>query len=585
MNRLFVKGICLFFALAGVATAQWTTQTVELKAGWNAVCLTVQPVPATCESVFSYVSVERVQQWSRTKGGAEFISDVNEELARPSDWLIWRPASSGFPSSLNSLNMLLAGHAYLVHVSEATLLEIKGRAVLVEPEWIPNEMNLLGLPVGGAVSFGAFFAYTDDIGVDSSDGGVIYEVRQNGTEQEVFRPTTARVTPGKAYWIKAGQELDYQGPLNISLRDGNSYMDFGAATGPRTLQIQNITSEERQVTLSLSAGGNPPEEDGVDLFPLAQGMIPLSYRQFNQQTLRMDYLPMPDTLTTNIAAHSTFELTLFPRANEMQSADVGAVWESILSVSDSAGLVKQTIGLSSQQEQLALNDPAGLWVGNVVVDAVSRAPSQAGGTNVWNTVEPVAVSRAYSFRVLLHVSSDGTTRLLQRAFPAWMAASETDAEPETYVFTDAAYASQFKNDFPAVEMARISSAAFPLMPPVLLNGSFGAAGTVNGIVDLAFDDATNPFRHTFHPAHDNKEYRNGTASSLGEGEESFDVSRHLTFRFESADPLGANPQWGISEAGGFFEESVEGLNKTIFVKGVFRLEKVSTCGVLSYLNQ
>lgn len=580
-------GFCASLLLSISAFAQWTTQTIDLQTGWNAVHLTVQPIPTSCDLVFEGLAVERVCHWSRVDGGAEFISDVSEELPRQQDWLAWRPASDP-ESSLNTFSHLLAGESYLVKMAAPGTLQLKGRAVIVHPEWIPNEYNLTGLPVGSgsSVSFADFFAHTPDIGVDFSDGGEIYEVLSDGSEFQVYRPSLANIDRDKAYWVKAGQVQDYDGPLTVSLGSGGGYIDFGSRIFPRRLHIRNETDSSRTVTLELLPGEAPPQSDGINIYPEAQGKVPLSMVRLNPETLLNEYVPMSGTLSTNIEPLSTLDVTLMPRINEMQSAESNAVWESILKVSDSTGAIEQCIGVSCLQEDKAFSDPAGLWVGDVAVDAVSRAPSRLGGTNVWDTITPSPVSRAYTFRVLLHVSESGECRLLQRAFPVWLPAEEEDAEPEAFVFTDAEYARQFHVDHPEAEAVRISSANFPPMDPVLLSGSFGGSNQLSGSVSLPFNDSSNPFVHPFHPQHDNKEYRNGEAFPLGADKESFDVSRNLRFSFRETDPLNpANPDWQVSEQGGDFEETVSGLNKDIYVKGAFRLKKVSDCGVLSYLAQ
>jgi hypothetical protein len=106
-------------------------------------------------------------------------------------------------------------------------------------------------------------------------------------------------------------------------------------------------------------------------------------------------------------------------------------------------------------------------------------------------------------------------------------------------------------------------------------------------VELPFDDPVNPFVHRYHPMHDNLEYDNdGSASPLGEGAESSTINRAMQFAFDETDPEhgAGNPRWGVSELGGTFTETVSGLNKTIYVEGQFRLEKISDCGVLKYLD-
>lgn len=562
-----------------LVSAMWMTQEIELTAGWNAVYVQVQPVPASCDTIFDGLSVDRVIMWDRSVGGVEYLSDVSEELPRSPDWLVWRPASAP-ESELNTLAMFLAGESYLIHMNEAATLQLKGRAELVHPRWIPNEMTLTGLPVDSNVSFADYFSHTDDIGVDSSDGGAIYEILEDGSERLVYRPSLVSIHSGESYWIKTGQTIDYDGSLEVSFSDGGDFVDFGSRMIPRRIRLKNNTDESRTVTLELMNSETPPMIDGEPVENL-QGRVPLSFVQFNAETRQNEYVPMPDLLVTNVAARSTCEITIIPRANEMQSASPDAVWGSLLKVSD--GGVVQFAGVRCMQEEAAFADPAGLWIGNVAVTAVSRAPSRIGATNVWDTVTPVPVSRPYTFRVLLHVSSAGECRLLQRAIPAWIPGAEGEA-PEAHIFTDADDALQFRSDHPDAEMRRISSATFPLMDPLSMTGDFGSSDGLECTVVLPYDDSVNPFVHPFHPDHDNQEIRNGVALPLGEGDEAFDVTRVLQFSFLEDDPLGANPNWRVSEHGGVFSETVDGLNKTIYVQGAFRLEKVSDCGVLSYLD-
>ena len=566
--------VCLLLLFPWVGRAQWTTQTLELHQGWNAVYLTVQPVPSSCDTIFSGLDVERVVMWDRTKGGAEYVSDVSEELPRSPDWKIWRPATAD-ESELNTLSMLLAGEAYLINMNAAATLQLKGRAELVHPSWLPNEMTLTGVPVAEGVTFSRFFSHTDEIGVDSTDDGEIYEVQADGSELQIYRPTLSNIAQGKAYWIKTGQTLDYDGSLDVSLSGEADWLDFGSEIVARTVKLRNVTETTNSVTLSLSSGEALPQLSGSESYPVAEGPVPLSYVVFNPASGLNEFVPMPVALSTNVPPYSTVEITLMPRINEMASEDADAVWESILTVTD--GEVEQQIGIQSMQAKA----PTGLWVGTVAVDAVSRAPSKTGASNVWDSVSPVAVSRPYTFRVLVHVAEDGTCRLLQRAMPVWVVENDVT---ETYIFTDADYAEQFKQDHAAATVSRISSANFPIMDPLEMSGTFGGTN-LSCTVLLPFNDSVNPFVHPFHPDHDNKEYHNGEASDLGEGVESFDVTREITFDFMDTDPLGSNPGWNYSEHGGLFKETVTGLNKTIYVEGAFRLEKVSDCGVLSYLEQ
>jgi hypothetical protein len=383
--------------------------------------------------------------------------------------------------------------------------------------------------------------------------------------------------------VKSGKRVsDYIGPVRVRIGNGDKFLDYRVSHRSQTLKITNETATNRLVTIRHIASETPPA--GIDAAPLA-GMVPLllGRQVVTNGTVREEFEPLPNVLETNIAAGVRLELHLMPDVSALAAGGQGEAFQSILKISDescSQPVSEQNIGVVCDVPPPQFYDTTGLWVGEVVVDKVSRAPTRPGGGNTWDTVTPQPVSKPYSFRVLLHSRSNGTCRILQQVYPA--ALTKDDGSSELHLFTKAEYAAQYRNDNPKVRITRISSANFAPMSPVECSGIFGS-GTVAGVVNLAFDDPVNPFVHPYHPQHDNREIHNGVESALPAGVESFDVSRELQFIFDATDPLaGGNPNWNISESGGVFKERVTGLNKTIYVSGVFRLKKLSECGVLSY---
>lgn len=132
----------------------------------------------------------------------------------------------------------------------------------------------------------------------------------------------------------------------------------------------------------------------------------------------------------------------------------------------------------------------------------------------------------------------------------------------------------------------------------ILAGDFGwisdggemVPGTpLTGELVLGVDDVTNPFKHKYHPDHDNK-----TADFEDFKEEAYEIERSMNFEFTQDDPDGENsPQWGSTEMGGVFSETVSGLfakkipggggavNDLIHVEGSFRVERISVEGVIN----
>ncbi|MDF7807665.1 hypothetical protein P4E94_09475 [Pontiellaceae bacterium B12219] len=568
MKKCLVVLLILSGVVSGYAT--WMTQTVQLDAGWNAVWLTIQPVPSSCDTVFANADVDCVQLWARQTGGEEFSTDPMEVLDRAADWQIWRPKSHP-DALLNDLENLVAGKAYLIHATAAVSLELSGRAQLVEPDWLANSMSLTGLPAKEGTSFSDFLKYTDEVGVDSSDGGSIYEVLSTGNHLKVYMPGDTAIVPGTAYWIKTLNEFDYAGPVSVKLQADTKELDFGSTWTSRNLTLINHSDVEQTVTLRQL----PAEPAPISTVPGALGVVPLGLERYNPATARREISPMPDVLTTNLAPEGVVELALRPRADELVSGELDVVWESLLQIDTPSGIL-QTIGICCSQDERRINT-AGLWVGYAVVNKVSRAPSRIGADNAWDAEQPVDVSEPYKFRVLIHVDASGTPRLLQRVFPCL--AGGDDAEINR-LYTRAEAAEQFHDDYPDSAVSCIASANFPLMDPVELTGYFAVNQTMSGQVTLPFDDRVNPFVHPYHPDHDNKTYENSEAAPLGEGDESFTVTRDLSFTISAEDPRGDNPLWMMDETGGEFRETVNGVNKTLYVAGAFYLKRVSNIDAL-----
>jgi len=98
-------------------------------------------------------------------------------------------------------------------------------------------------------------------------------------------------------------------------------------------------------------------------------------------------------------------------------------------------------------------------------------------------------------------------------------------------------------------------------------------------VFIGYNDPLNPFKHLYHPDHNNLE---NYEKILPEGVESFNVTRNVKLDF-SAEPIeGASATaWGDTVVGGTYSESIDGLyHKTLNVSGKFELNQVSDAAEL-----
>jgi len=276
---------------------------------------------------------------------------------------------------------------------------------------------------------------------------------------------------------------------------------------------------------------------------------------------------------------------------------------------------------SSNRPTLADDPPrspaAGLWIGTVSVSAVSEVHSGRLITNaVSSTLSnpdgsaipleivrepgspiPTPVRNEFDLRIIFHVDADGEVRLLKDVIQLWRNGTyETNNAGERAVKTPGAYVlltdSTRIREFQGAGQRdgtpvgrRISTASFDFLSTptnnfLELTGEFGIGHTLRGDYTLFPDQPTHPFKHKFHPDHDNLD-----ATFKNKVEEAFEVTRSFEFDFLASDPgtgIPASPEYGHSEIAGVYVESVSGLHRfPIRAEGIFRLRRVSTVASLN----
>lgn len=574
------------------AQAQWVSQNFALQAGWNAIYLHVQPEPRALDVVFTNLPVDMVYKWQRPEAAIQFDVDPGNPFPRPGDWQTWYPPDSD-RQFLSSFGNLLANQAYYIHVTNVSgcALNLKGTPVLNSYTWPGNAYSLYGLPVpsSAAPTFTDFFSAGADIPTPYGAASRIYTVSTGGYEYAVFQPNVQTLVRGQAYWILCNQVSSYAGPMSVQL-DGqdDGWMNFRAGTAPKTITIRNnSTSETRLVVLRQQASEAAPPGD----YSAVAGAVPLLYGVMNwdPDNLGVQYVPLPTALTNVLAPGGMLKIGIKPNPAALANPAANAVYQSVLAISDRDGenrtTVNQFIGVRFVASPQATGDPTGLWVGDVTVTGVNRAQIGGFATN-WNTSLVTPVERPFSFRILMEVAGDGSAKLLQQAFVAWVptAAQSVSGMDGTYlggtnvVLHTLAEATAFVAAHPSGTVSRVSAINFPFMDPVALSGTFGASNS--GSFFMPYDDRVNPFVHLYSPDHDNKEYNNGLPVNLPAGTESYDVARTLSFRFSDTDSMGNRPaDWGIDQWGGTYSETVYGLltpGATIQATGLFTLQKISS---------
>jgi hypothetical protein len=213
---------------------------------------------------------------------------------------------------------------------------------------------------------------------------------------------------------------------------------------------------------------------------------------------------------------------------------------------------------------------------------IERAPAGAATT-------PTASQ--YRLRLLVHVDTNGVSRLLKEVIQQWKDGTTTnDAQGfavtatagRNVLVTDPTLIGQFKGAIQRAGVSvgrRLSTAAFDFPGSELpLSGYFALGSVVRGTNLIGATLPTNPFLHKYHPDHDNLDAQyTGTAQPP----EVYDVTRAIALEFAPAD-TNAPPGYGYNRMSGVYRETISGLHKTdLAVDGSFSLTRVATTGVLN----
>ena len=162
--RLSLLLIGLLLATASLGHAQWITQTIGLKAGWNAVFLHVDPSHDTLNSlVAGDINNPIIEVW---RWHPPSVAQFTESPAAPTtapEWSSWVRTNSS-----SALQRLTGDTAYLVRVGSNVASYswgIKGKPVAPRHSWTTSGLNLIGFPavVAAPRSFTAFLAQAPDL--------------------------------------------------------------------------------------------------------------------------------------------------------------------------------------------------------------------------------------------------------------------------------------------------------------------------------------------------------------------------------------------------------------------------------------
>ncbi len=220
------------------------TQEFELRPGWNAIFLEVQPEPDDPATVFAGVPVESVWTWFEPSSAVQFIQNPGEGDWNQAAWGAYLKAEDqGF---LTNLHAVIANRAYLVKLegSQAVSWSVAGRPTSGLIEWVADSFNLVGFRVASAPP-----TFADLLAPSSAHvGQAIYRIGDSGNWEFVDDPASASVRSGEAYWVYCEGASTYQGTLDVQLPGGDG-LDFGALTDSLTITLHNLSDQTVDVTI------------------------------------------------------------------------------------------------------------------------------------------------------------------------------------------------------------------------------------------------------------------------------------------------------------------------------------------------
>jgi hypothetical protein len=265
-------------------------QTFNLKPGWNAIYLTVQPANSAIDTVFAGIPWSSVWRFKNKRDPVQFIQDMSEAQWDSAKWLVrWRdrlPSGETNPYAFDNTLAKVARHqAYLVHISGTngqTLRVLGGRGHL-PTRWVTDNYNLTGYPVGSAPQVAAQVPEVNaqpaaPTGVSQPSDGLSATLRVrdfissypelwDGTQSAprgmyrltadgIWVPMVAgdEVKYGEAYWLYAKGAPKTSGSFGLELDYGES-LDFPDDNDRRTIKLFNPKSTSTKVRIQLQAAG------------------------------------------------------------------------------------------------------------------------------------------------------------------------------------------------------------------------------------------------------------------------------------------------------------------------------------------
>ena len=518
---------CVVAMIAAAGADVVTTQTLELKYGWNAVYVEVSPL-VPLDEVFADWPVESVGFYDPVSFLATRQFDTGEAGDDPSsgpvaEWV------RGMPLASNA-DHIPPGTVALAFSTNAepTAVSVTGVPAAPRVTWHVTGTNDVFNFVGFSLHDGASVYPADYLAGFNGDilKGGIYKIggRTPGESPKIVNAYSEKVRDGDVRLVASSVQGSWSGALFVSPMNGP---DFGTAGTKATVSVRNDGGSSRTVAVDFL------EDTAWCAIALPRGALHLRDADVAATNAAWSAFPLSGARIAEkrLEADETWKLELGLDRSKLAFAAKGTPFGALLRVTDVDGGSAMRVdiplsGAASGESAAATAWPAGLWVADVAFNKVLRPGAPAA----------TATGGRAKVRLLVHIDGEGKVRLLQRVVVA-------GTEDESGTLRYRLYVGKAQVPPAASVAMRISAVTLPTETPVIEaegGGSF-AGGGLSFAFTVAGDGPTSLLRHPFHPQHDGLRWDFTTSTPSGDDfqnyvsevkPETFSVSCHISLALD-----------------------------------------------------
>ena len=500
-----LSGVCLYFAcvfpLVAGAVAPYTTQSLSLVQGWNAVYVEVAP-DAAADDLFADWPVDHVGLYDPASFLAtrQFGADWDSEGLTGSSMALWK---RGFPEA-SSLSRVPAGSVLVTYcTNESHSVTIRGVPAAPRTTWHVSGTNAVynffGFSTTQQTDISAYLEGSPCEGVKSrAYYRIVGDNLDAGPGPIEVRSWNSKVSDGDVLLLPSDDLSDWSGVLFVSPMNG---VDFGQDGVKATLTVRNDGKSPRTVSVALEQAANAAELQLSGTLPLCLHVRDADVARTNAawSAALSGYGPVTKK---ELAPDETWRLEFGLDRTAFSSLVKGLSFGALLRITeDGDSHAKVVVPLAGETSGVVVPDaalPVGLWVADVQFDHV-LAPGSTVGTETGG---------AAKLRLPIHIDANGKVRLLQRVVTAGEIAADG-----TYTYR--LYAGSAVVPSTATMVTRISAVCLPTETPVI-----EAAGESDSVIAFSFtvaaDGATSILRHPLHPQHDGLRWDFSTPAPSGD---------------------------------------------------------------------